>query len=70
MTCKNWSLNKSINLDYGESSLGGKIEKKKKRKIYFFFRYGNLVRLLTPVVYPSGISQGLPLFGLFPALQK
>jgi hypothetical protein len=39
------------------------MEKKKKRKIYFFFRYGNPVRLLTPTLYPCGKSHGVPLFG-------
>jgi hypothetical protein len=40
-----------------------KKKKLKKEGIYFFFRYGKPVRLLTPTLYPGGNSQGLPLFG-------
>jgi hypothetical protein len=40
-----------------------KKKKIKKEEIYFFFRYGKPVRLLTPTPYPGGNSQGVPLFG-------
>ena len=46
-------------------------QKNKERDgFYFFFKYGRPVLLFTPTVYLSGLSQGAPLLGLFPALQK
>ena len=32
---------------------------------YFFFKYGRPVLLLTPTVMLAGLSQGVPLFGVF-----
>jgi hypothetical protein len=38
-------------------------KRKKNQEVYFFFRYGRPVLLLTPTMYPFGKSQVVPLLG-------